>query len=106
MSLPPLLDQTRELLLTGCTVFILRKLDDIQSEIAPILSAASAYLLMSSFMRGSRTGWKGHVGFYCGGMNKEAQITVHGHAGVQVSLEPIPITRQECAKFKISFICA
>ena len=25
---------------------------------------------------------KGHVGFYCGGMNKEAEIIVHGHAGV------------------------
>ncbi len=24
----------------------------------------------------------GHVGFYCGGMNKEADIIVHGHAGV------------------------
>jgi len=24
----------------------------------------------------------GHVGFYCGGMNKEAEITIHGHAGV------------------------
>jgi glutamate synthase domain-containing protein 3 len=23
----------------------------------------------------------GHVGFYCGGMNKEAEITVNGHAG-------------------------
>ena len=28
---------------------------------------------------------KGHVGFYCGGMNKEAGITVHGHAGVGVA---------------------
>ena len=28
---------------------------------------------------------KGHVGFYCGGMNKEAEITVHGHAGVGVA---------------------
>jgi len=27
----------------------------------------------------------GHVGFYCGGMNKEAEITVHGHAGVGVA---------------------
>ena len=26
----------------------------------------------------------GHVGFYCGGMNQEAEITVHGHAGVGV----------------------
>ena len=25
---------------------------------------------------------KGHVGFYCGGMNKESEITIHGHAGV------------------------
>lgn len=25
---------------------------------------------------------KGHVGFYCGGMNKFAKITVNGHAGV------------------------
>lgn len=25
---------------------------------------------------------KGHVGFYCGGMNKMANITVYGHAGV------------------------
>jgi len=25
---------------------------------------------------------KGHVGFYCGGMNKEAEITIEGHAGV------------------------
>jgi len=25
---------------------------------------------------------KGHVGFYCAGMNKEAEVTVHGHAGV------------------------
>lgn len=25
---------------------------------------------------------RGHVGFYCGGMNKHADITVHGHAGV------------------------
>jgi methylamine---glutamate N-methyltransferase subunit B len=25
---------------------------------------------------------KGHVGFYCGGMNKQAEIVVHGHAGV------------------------
>ncbi len=25
---------------------------------------------------------KGHVGFYCGGMNKEAEITIDGHAGV------------------------
>jgi methylamine---glutamate N-methyltransferase subunit B len=24
----------------------------------------------------------GHVGFYCGGMNKQAEITIHGHAGV------------------------
>lgn len=23
----------------------------------------------------------GHVGFYCGGMNKEAEIVIHGHAG-------------------------
>ncbi|MFO1120749.1 MAG: protein GlxC [Hyphomicrobiales bacterium] len=28
---------------------------------------------------------KGHVGFYCGGMNKEAEVTVHGHAGVGVA---------------------
>jgi len=28
---------------------------------------------------------KGHVGFYCGGMNKEAEIVVHGHAGVGVA---------------------
>jgi methylamine---glutamate N-methyltransferase subunit B len=28
---------------------------------------------------------KGHVGFYCGGMNKESEITVHGHAGVGVA---------------------
>ena len=27
----------------------------------------------------------GHVGFYCGGMNKEAEITIHGHAGVGVA---------------------
>ena len=27
----------------------------------------------------------GHVGFYCGGMNKDAEITVHGHAGVGVA---------------------
>jgi glutamate synthase domain-containing protein 3 len=27
----------------------------------------------------------GHVGFYCGGMNNEAEITVHGHAGVGVA---------------------
>jgi len=27
----------------------------------------------------------GHVGFYCGGMNQEADITVHGHAGVGVA---------------------
>ena len=25
---------------------------------------------------------RGHVGFYCGGMNKHAEITIHGHAGV------------------------
>jgi glutamate synthase domain-containing protein 3 len=25
---------------------------------------------------------RGHVGFYCGGMNKEAELTIHGHAGV------------------------
>ena len=24
---------------------------------------------------------EGHTGFYCGGMNKEAEITVEGHAG-------------------------
>jgi methylamine---glutamate N-methyltransferase subunit B len=28
---------------------------------------------------------QGHVGFYCGGMNKEAEITVNGHAGVGVA---------------------
>jgi glutamate synthase domain-containing protein 3 len=28
---------------------------------------------------------KGHVGFYCGGMNKHAEITIHGHAGVGVA---------------------
>ena len=28
---------------------------------------------------------KGHVGFYCGGMNKHAEITVAGHAGVGVA---------------------
>ena len=27
----------------------------------------------------------GHVGFYCGGMNKEAELIVHGHAGVGVA---------------------
>jgi methylamine---glutamate N-methyltransferase subunit B len=27
----------------------------------------------------------GHVGFYCGGMNKESEIVVHGHAGVGVA---------------------
>jgi len=27
----------------------------------------------------------GHVGFYCGGMNKEAEITINGHAGVGVA---------------------
>ena len=27
----------------------------------------------------------GHVGFYCGGMNKNAEIIVHGHAGVGVA---------------------
>ncbi|MEM6616694.1 MAG: protein glxC [Pseudomonadota bacterium] len=27
---------------------------------------------------------EGHVGFYCGGMNKDAEITVRGHAGVGV----------------------
>jgi len=29
----------------------------------------------------------GHVGFYCGGMNKDAEIIVHGHAGVGVCRE-------------------
>lgn len=28
---------------------------------------------------------KGHVGFYCGGMNKDAEIIVDGHAGVGVA---------------------
>jgi len=28
---------------------------------------------------------KGHVGFYAGGMNKQAEIIVHGHAGVAVA---------------------
>jgi methylamine---glutamate N-methyltransferase subunit B len=28
---------------------------------------------------------KGHVGFYCAGMNKEAEVIVHGHAGVGVA---------------------
>ena len=28
---------------------------------------------------------KGHVGFYCGGMNKQAEIIVHGHAGAGVA---------------------
>ena len=28
---------------------------------------------------------KGHVGFYAGGMNKQAEIIVHGHAGVGVA---------------------
>jgi glutamate synthase domain-containing protein 3 len=28
---------------------------------------------------------KGHAGFYCAGMNKEAEIIVHGHAGVGVA---------------------
>ncbi|MCG8357265.1 MAG: protein GlxC [Kiloniellales bacterium] len=27
----------------------------------------------------------GHVGFYCGGMNKQAEIVVHGHAGPGVA---------------------
>ncbi len=27
---------------------------------------------------------KGHVGFYCGGMNKHAKIIIYGHAGVGV----------------------
>ena len=27
-------------------------------------------------------GIKGHVGFYCGGMNKHAKIVISGHAGV------------------------
>ena len=27
----------------------------------------------------------GHVGFYCGGMNKEAEIIINGHAGVGVA---------------------
>ena len=27
----------------------------------------------------------GHVGFYCAGMNKEAQVIVHGHAGAGVA---------------------
>ena len=27
---------------------------------------------------------KGHVGFYCGGMNQNAEIIIHGHAGVGV----------------------
>jgi glutamate synthase domain-containing protein 3 len=28
---------------------------------------------------------KGHVGFYCAGMNKEASVTIEGHAGVGVA---------------------
>ncbi len=28
---------------------------------------------------------EGHVGFYCGGMNKEAEIVIHGHAGPGVA---------------------
>ena len=28
---------------------------------------------------------QGHVGFYCGGMNKESEIIIHGHAGVGVA---------------------
>jgi methylamine---glutamate N-methyltransferase subunit B len=28
---------------------------------------------------------KGHAGFYCAGMNKEAEVIVHGHAGVGVA---------------------
>jgi glutamate synthase domain-containing protein 3 len=28
---------------------------------------------------------EGHVGFYCGGMNQEASITIHGHAGPGVA---------------------
>lgn len=28
---------------------------------------------------------QGHVGFYCGGMNKHADIVIHGHAGVGVA---------------------
>lgn len=27
----------------------------------------------------------GHVGFYCAGMNQQAQVTVHGHVGVGVA---------------------
>lgn len=27
----------------------------------------------------------GHVGFYCAGMNKEADVVIHGHAGVGVA---------------------
>lgn len=27
----------------------------------------------------------GHVGFYCAGMNQEAEVTIHGHAGVGVA---------------------
>lgn len=27
----------------------------------------------------------GHVGFYCGGMNKNAEVVIHGHAGVGVA---------------------
>lgn len=27
----------------------------------------------------------GHVGFFCGGMNQQAAITIHGHAGVGVA---------------------
>ena len=33
----------------------------------------------------SRSRSTGHAGFYCGGMNKEASITIHGHAGPGVA---------------------
>jgi glutamate synthase domain-containing protein 3 len=46
-----------------------------------VLNPRGAHALAVGLMRPITVEIEGHVGYYCGGMNKEAEIVVVGHAG-------------------------
>lgn len=50
-----------------------------------VLNPQGAHAVAVGLTQPLRVEVQGHVGFYCGGMNQEAEIVIHGHAGPGVA---------------------
>ena len=50
-----------------------------------VLNPGGRHALACGLMHPVEVAIEGHVGYYCGGMNKNAHITVHGNAGTGVA---------------------